>query len=284
VQPHSSDPLTVATLNTLGIRIVQSRLPSRYKLIAEGLEKGDADVVCVQEIATYWHLWLLARAMPSFRYVSYSRAALGPAGALVTFSRLPVASTGYHSIGPPRAGTAISRLPLGSRLTAGLRGALVTRLASGAPAGPGLAVVNTHTTSNKDGDWSEGNRYFPVHRAQLAEIAAVLRGVGGPAVLCGDFNIPRHAGLLTDFLRDSRLSDAFGGACPPTYRAAYLPADATAYPVDFILTTADVAAQSPGLLFADRHPALRAPGYLSDHIGLTAVLLLAGPGARADTS
>ena len=110
MQPRSSDPLTVATLNTLGIRIVQSRLPSRYKLIAEGLEKGDADVVCLQEIATYWHLWLLARAMPSFRYVSYSRATLGPAGALVTFSRLPVAMRA-------KAGNVTDRTARGNRFS-----------------------------------------------------------------------------------------------------------------------------------------------------------------------
>jgi sphingomyelin phosphodiesterase 2 len=279
VQPPRSDRVTVATLNTLGIRVIGSRLPSRYKLIAEGLEKGGADVVCVQEIATYWHLRLLARRMPSFRHVSYQRAALGPAGALVTFSRLPVASVEYHPIGPPRGSAAIAGLPLRNRVTAGLRGALVTRLAGGAAGDPGLAVVNTHTTSNKDGDWTQANRHYPVHQAQLAGIAGVLRDIGGPAVACGDFNIPRQAGLLTGFLRDSRLTDAFGGTCPPTFRAEYLPAGATAYPVDFILTTAGVTAQSPALLFADRHPALPAPGYLSDHVGLTAVLVVAEPAA-----
>jgi len=277
VQPPSGDGVRVATLNTLGIRIVKSRLPSRYKLIAEGLEKGGVDVVCVQEVATYWHLRMLARRMPSFPYVSYRRAALGSAGALVIFSRLPVASMEYHRIGPPRGSAAASRLPLRNRLTAGLRGALVIRLASGTPAGGasgnmGLAVVNAHTTSNKDGDWTAANRHYLTHQAQLAGIAAVLRGIGGPAVACGDFNIPRHSDLVTDFLRDAQLNDAFGDSCPPTFRAEYLPADATAYPVDFILTTPGLTVQSTSLLFADKHPALPAPGYLSDHIGLTATL------------
>ena len=129
MQPPSSDQVTVATLNTLGIHIVKSRLPTRYKLIAAAFEAGNADIVCVQEIATYWHLRLLARHMPSFRHVGYQRARLGQAGALVTFSRLPVASVEYCRIGPLRGQPDIARLPLRNRVTAGLRGAVVTRLA-----------------------------------------------------------------------------------------------------------------------------------------------------------
>ena len=267
MQPPSSDRVTIATLNTLGIRILESRLPSRYRLIGDCFEAGAADVVCVQEIATYWHLRLLAPRMPSFKHVSYQPARLGPAGAVVTFSRLPLAGTEYHRIGPPRDAAARSRLPLPHRLTAGLRGALVTRLAS-----PGLSIVNTHTTSNKDGDWSQANRYYEVQQAQLASIARVLRGIDGKAVVCGDFNVPRQDPLIESFLRDTGLSDAFGGTCPPTYRAEYLPPGHVAYCVDFILTSPGLTAESRSLLFTDKHPSLGGRGYLSDHIGLTATL------------
>jgi sphingomyelin phosphodiesterase 2 len=264
--------VSVATLNALGLHVVKSRLPTRYTLIAAAFEAGDADVVCVQEIATYWHLRLLARRMPSFTHVCYEPAPLGPAGALVTFSRLPVAGVEYHRIGPSSGAPGIAGLPLRNRLTARLRGAVVTRLARTGPGGGALAVVNTHTTSNKDGDWSRSNRHYPVHHAQLAALAAVMRGITGPAVLCGDFNIPRADALFTGFLADSGLSDAFAGACPPTYHSEYLQAGMTAYCVDFILTSAGVRVQSSGLLLADKHPALPAPGYLSDHVGLTATL------------
>jgi sphingomyelin phosphodiesterase 2 len=274
VQPPSGDQVTVATLNTLGIHVVKSRLPTRYKLIADAFEAGDADVVCVQEVATYWHLRLLARRMPSFAHVGYRRARLGPAGALVTFSRLPVAAVEYHRIGPPPGSPDVARLPLRNRLTARLRGAVVTRLAGIGPAGGELTVVNTHTTSNKDGDWSPGNRHYPVQRAQLDALAAVTRGINGPTVLCGDFNIPRDSALFAGFLAACGLSDAFGGTCPPTYRAEYLAAGAIAYCVDFILTSPGVQPQSRGLLLRDKHPAAPAPGYLSDHVGLTATLSL----------
>ena len=49
-----------------------------------------------QEVHTYGHLALLARQMRSFRYVSFRRALPWPAGDVVTFSRLPVASTVFH--------------------------------------------------------------------------------------------------------------------------------------------------------------------------------------------
>ena len=271
MQPPNSDRVTIATLNTLGIHVLESRLPSRYRLIGDGFESGAADVVCVQEIATYWHLRLLARRMPSFKHVSYQPATLGPAGAVVTFSRLPLAGTDYHRIGPPRDSAARSRLPLRNRLTAGLRGALVTRLAS-----PGLAVVNTHTTSNKDGDWSPANRHYAVQQAQLASIATVVRGIDGNTVVCGDFNVPRQDPLIESFLSDAGLSDAFGGTSPPTYRAEYLLPGQVAYSVDFILTSPGVTAESPSLLFADKHPSLGGRGYLSDHIGLTATLSVPG--------
>jgi sphingomyelin phosphodiesterase 2 len=274
VQPPSGDRVIVATLNTLGIHIVKSRLPTRYKLIADAFEAGDADVVCVQEVATYWHLRLLARRMPSFTHVAYRGARLGPAGALVIFSRRPVAAVEYHRIGPPPGAPGVAGLPLRNRLTARLRGAVVTRITGNGPAGRELTVVNTHTTSNKDGDWSPSNRHYQVHQAQLDALATVMRGINGPAVLCGDFNIPRDSALFAGFLVACGLSDAFGGTCPPTYRAEYLTAGAIAYCVDFILTSPGVRTQSRGLLLRDKHPAVPAPGYLSDHVGLTATLSL----------
>ena len=272
--PPRSDQVTVATLNTLGLHIIKTRLPTRYKLIADAFEAGDADVVCVQEVATYWHLRLLARRMPSFRYAGYRRGRLGPAGALVTFSRRPVAAVEYHRIGPPPGAPGVARLPLRNRLTARLRGAIVTRLAGNGPAARELTVVNTHTTSNKDGDWSPANRHYLVQRSQLAALATVIRSISGPAVLCGDFNIPRDSALFAGFLADCGLSDAFGGTCPPTYRPEYLKAGAIAYCVDFILTSPGLRPQSRGLLLRDKHPAVPAPGYLSDHVGLTATLSL----------
>lgn len=259
--------LSVASLNTRGIAIRASHLASRYMAIGIEFEVGRADVVCFQEVISYWHLRLLARRMPSFGYVSYRPSGIGPAGGLVTFSRLPVSGQDYQGFGTPPDVPGISR---GTRSRARFKGALVTRLAH-----PGLCVVNTHPVANWDGDWSRTSRFYPLHRAQLAALARIVRGIGVPAVVCGDFNVDRDSSLFGEFMEQTGLADAFEGKCPPTFRAEYLPAGKAPHCIDFILTATGVKAESVGLLLAGKVALPGGPGYASDHIGLHANLLLA---------
>lgn len=86
--------VTVVTLNTRGVPVIGFRLAGRYAVIGSAIEAGDADVVCFQEVFSRWHLRLLAARMRSFRHVSYRASPAGPAGGLVTFSRLPVSGAG----------------------------------------------------------------------------------------------------------------------------------------------------------------------------------------------
>jgi endonuclease/exonuclease/phosphatase family metal-dependent hydrolase len=141
----------------------------------------------------------------------------------------------------------------------------VTRLAR-----PELCVINTHPVANYDGDWSEANRFYPLHRAELAVLTRVVNEAGPRAVVCWDFNVSRESALFGDFMAATGLADAFGGACPATFRAEYLPAGATTHCIDFILTAGEVTAESAALVFAEKEPL----GYVSDHIGLRARLSL----------
>ena len=261
--------LTVASLNTWGIHILGSDLAARYTVIGTEFEAGRADVVCFQEVFSYWHLRLLARRMPSFRHVSYRPGSAGPAGGLVTFSRRPVSVTAYRGFGTPPKVPGISRP---TRFRARTKGALVTRLAR-----PGLCVVNTHPVANWDGDWSRTSRFYPLHRAQLAALARVVGSIRVPAVVCGDFNVDRDSSLFGDFMEETELADAFDGKCPPTFRAEYLPAGEVPHCIDFILTATGVKAEAAGVLLADKVALPGGPGYASDHIGLYADLLLAPP-------
>ena len=230
---------------------------------------GMLNVVCCQEVFTYWHLRLLVRRMRSFRRVSYRPGPFGPNGGLVTFSRRPVSGTAFRRFGrPPRA----PGVPRASRVQARLKGALVTRLAR-----PELCVINTHPVANHDGDWSEANRFYPLHRAELAVLARVVNEAGPRAVVCGDFNVSRESSLFGEFMAATGLADAFGGACPATFRAEYLPAGATTHCIDFILTAGEVTAESAALVFAEKEPL----GYVSDHIGLRARLSLTPTAGRA---
>jgi len=256
--------LTVVSLNTRGVPVFGSRLAERYAAIGAALESGDADVACLQEVFSWWHLRLLTRRMRSFGQVRFRVSPAGPAGGLVTFSRLPVSGTAYQGFGmPPRA----AGVPLAARLKAAVKGALVTRLAR-----PALSVVNTHPVPNPDGDWSQRGRYYQLHKAQLDVLARVVRGAGGPVVVCGDFNVDRDSCPFGSFLAGTGLADAFGGSCPATFRAEYLPSSATPRCIDFILTAGDVKAEAATVMFAEKEPLASGPGYVSDHLGLRAII------------
>jgi endonuclease/exonuclease/phosphatase (EEP) superfamily protein YafD len=261
--------LTVVSLNTWGVPVFGSRLAERYTAIGAALEGGDADVVCLQEVFSWWHLRLLARRMRSFGHVSFRTSPLGPVGGLVTFSRLPLSGQVYQGFGMPPKAPGISRLV---RFRAALKGALVTRLAR-----PRLCVVNTHPVANWDGDWTQGSRFYPLHKSQLDVLARVVRGVPGPAVVCGDFNVDRDSSLFDGFMAGTGLADAFEGRCPATFRAEYLPAGETPHCIDFILSADGVKAEAATVMFAGKEPLGGGSDYVSDHLGLRASLFLALP-------
>jgi Endonuclease/Exonuclease/phosphatase family len=249
--------LVVASLNTRGVPIVGSRLSERYGVIGREFDGSEVEVVNVQEVLTYYHLRQLVRSMPSYRFVSFRRSVAGPAGGLVTFSRRPVTATRYVRFGFPGM----------SRLTAALKGTLVTRFPFG-------YVVNTHPTANVDGDWSESNRFHGLHREQLAALADVVDALPGPAVVCGDFNVPRESGLFRDFIAKTQLIDAYAGTCPPTFHAEFLPPDRPSHCIDFVLHTGAVSVQSADLMFTGKLPMPGGPALVSDHVGLRVRLLV----------
>jgi sphingomyelin phosphodiesterase 2 len=255
-----TDRLTVATLNTRGIPLAGARLAERYAAIGKGLEASDIEVVNFQEVLTYYHLRLLTRRMPSFRHASFRPSAAGPAGGLVTLSLLPVAGSAYHRFG---VRLDVAGLPRLTRFLAPMKGTLVTRLAA-----PRICIVNTHPTANWDGDWSESNRFYPIHKAQLAALARLVSGLPRPAVVCGDFNIARDSTLFSEFITGTGLADAFDGRCPPTFRAEYLSPGSSPRCIDFILVAGPINVEAADLLLADKQPLSAGPAYLSDHVGL----------------
>jgi endonuclease/exonuclease/phosphatase family metal-dependent hydrolase len=250
--------LTIASLNTRGMPVFGSRLTQRYAAIGDVFEKSDVDVVNFQEVLTYVHLRLLVRSLPSFRFVSWQRSLAGPAGGLVTMSRSPVVATEYQRFPTPTDAHEVPRL---LRLLAPLKGALLTELG-------GVSVVNTHLLANRDGDWSTSNRFFPLHRDQLAALGRFVAAVPRPATLTGDFNVARDSDLYVDFVRDTGLVDVFPNS-PPTFHAAYLGPHQSPHCIDFVFVSDRAAAvESAGLIFTDQVPMSGGPDYVSDHLGL----------------
>ncbi|MEV8375670.1 endonuclease/exonuclease/phosphatase family protein [Kribbella sp. NPDC056861] len=251
--------IVVASLNTRGMPIRGSRLAARYAVIGAAFEASAAQVVNLQEVLTYYHLRLLVKAMPSFR-ATYRRSAIGPAGGVVTFSRMPVESVLYKRLPAPR------RTEWALRWRGFLKGALVSRV-------DGVAVVNVHLLANTDGSWAADNRFHPIHRAQFAALAQLVAGLPSPVVVTGDFNIPRHKALVEEFLATTGLADVFGGECPPTFHSAYLPAGMRSQCIDFLLT-AGLTADDAEVLFPNE---VAPVGYVSDHLGLQGRLVRSLP-------
>ncbi len=258
-QPAS---VSVATLNVMGLPIRRSSLLDRLRLIAQKFETSGVDVVAFQEVHTYAHLFQLSRNMPSFRSVSYRPSLAGPAGGLLTMARGQVRTRSYHRF----VGASSSGLPPRARFTAGLKGTLLTSLVD-----PALTIINTHPSPNRDGDWSSLNRHAPMHRAQLRQLADIIRSLSAAAVVCGDFNVAADSELHRDFMAMTGLSDPFAPWGRPTFHQEYLPPQRSPHRIDFILLSPSVAAHRTQALFQEPVPLKgRGQGHVSDHLGLQA--------------
>ena len=233
-----------------------SRLGERYAGIAAVFEASEVDVVNFQEVATFYHLRQLVRAMPSYRFVSFRRSVAGPAGGLLTLSRSAVARTDYRRF-PTFAD--VDGLPWVAKIEAAIKGVLVTRLA-------GVTVVNTHLTANRDGDWSETNRFYRLHQSQLAALGRYVASLRQPLIVSGDFNVARDSSLYSNFIRDTGLVDAFGDDCPPTFHSAYLEPGRPSHCIDFVLFSDPITVEGAELTFRS--------GQLSDHLGLQVTVAL----------
>lgn len=271
--------LRLLTFNAL----MRGDVRARLRALGAVLERSGYDLVCLQEVAFRHHATLLRRTARRYGHHACSGAVLLEGG-LVLLSRLPIRTARFARY--PRTGPARAEYLM-------RKGAQVAVVDT--PAGP-LAVVNTHLSANRDGDWSPANRYTPIARAELGHLAGELAGLDPalPAVVAGDFNVPRtgndlgmgapprvgSAGTLAAFLAAAGLTDAMAGDTEPTYRPT--PRWPAPPAFDHVLVRS-----APGLALSARarivlREAVSLPdgrrGFLSDHYGVEAVLTLtAGP-------
>jgi len=264
--------ITVGTLNIGGLprpRKPLLRLPERVAELCRRLDESEIDVLNLQEVFFRTYQAVLREHLPSYPYVAYRRGIFGPAGGLMTFSRLPLRAPSYRSfIGahPARGGV---RFRLPHVLRSALHGVLVVRLAH-AP----VTVANTHLTANHDGDWSIDNRHYDLQRRQLARLNRHLsrHRRTEATVVTGDFNIASDSAHYPVIVDHGSRRDPFAGTDPTTFHAVFLPAGAPPHRIDYALVAGDPA-RFPVLDSATLFPApVTADGielYLSDHIGLT---------------
>ncbi|MER7004194.1 endonuclease/exonuclease/phosphatase family protein [Dactylosporangium sp. NPDC000555] len=258
--------LRLLTLNALFKGDVRPRL----RAIGEMLERCAYDVVCLQEVMARGHARLLGRLAAAYPHRLHSGAVLLKGG-LVLLSRWPVVRQRFvrYPFTRPVRPEFLMR-----------KGAQVALLDT--PAGR-LAVVNTHLSANRDDDWSDGNRYSGVARAELGRLGAELAGLDPvlPLVVTGDLNLPRESPALARFCAAAGLRDAMAGDTRPTYRPT--PSWPAPPAFDHVL----VRPGAGGGLSAECRLVLRDDTvtldggrsvYLSDHYGVEADLRLAGSG------
>lgn len=254
-------PVTSIRLLTLNA-LVRGDVRPRLRALAAILDESDYDVVCLQEVLHAGSVRLLRRLTPGFRHRFASGFPLLHGG-LLLLSRWPFVRSGF------------TRYPAGRPLRTEMlmrKGVQVAVVDT--PGGP-LAVVNTHLSANRDGDWAPANRYTRIARGELDALAGLVAALDPalPVVVAGDFNVPRDSLALTAFAEAAGLRDVLAGDTAPTYRpTARFPAPPA---LDQVLVRGTPSARAR-LVFKD---AVALPGgrtgYLSDHYGIEADLTIA---------
>ncbi len=238
----------------------------RIAALGSQLEQSDYQLVLLQEVQLHRHRRTILAACPSFIAHADAPYLHCPRGGLLTLSRSPIDSSRFAEYD-------VQGRPYTPHLMDVLlnKGILLTHSTIGARS---VWCVNTHLMANYAGDYREHTRNARDQRAQLAQLAGVIRDLPQDALILvgGDFNIPRSSWLIAEFLSDSGLTDPLAGDLRPTYRPFGAIPARFALPIDFALyrapaslrltVSADLALAEPLRLGGGQ------PTYLSDHIGV----------------
>lgn len=202
-----SQTISLLCFNTLGTIFFAPLLRTRYKKFAQVLNNDGPDVLCLQEIATYYQLGLLKKHLTNYPYVVYKKFIFGPKGGLVIFSKLPVESERYDSF------ASLGSLTMYTQL---LRNGILSCKLKDNP----VRILNTHLISDFEYDSSKPNKYsFFVHK-QLRETGVMMQvfAEGGDSVIAaGDLNLAKSDVRYHDFIRQFSLTDVFFQYNDPTY-------------------------------------------------------------------
>lgn len=260
----SMPSISLITFNCFGTPT--PRTQRRLLTLADALNAGTADIVCLQEVQAHGYRRLLVRACRTFPFAAAERFIHAPKGGLLTLARLPIARFDY-TLYRNRGNRHIPALADWILHKGVLRCEMEAH-------GQKIIILNTHLSANYRGDWQNENRYVREERGQLQQLAEIVTAQDQQAIVlvAGDFNVPRGSALFQDFLRASGLIDPLAGDTRPTYRRMpVIPARFTV-PIDFALVRAP---HLPGLHlacdFRFEDQMLLAGGsqtYLSDHVGL----------------
>jgi endonuclease/exonuclease/phosphatase family metal-dependent hydrolase len=245
--------LNILTFN-IGLVPFRRQPYRRIRLFARQIEAMDVDIMNLQEVHTYDFFWHLRRRLAGFPYASYQPSVIGPKAGLVTFSKVPLRRQCFMTLSTHK-------------------GLLFSENRDG------LVVVNAHLIANKDGDWSQANRHYPLHKAQLSRVKEFLARSDYESrsiILTGDFNVAKNSDLYGYFTEESSWQDTMKDDFTPTFHSEYLPKGRMPQRIDYMFVRGDIEVKNAALMFEKKD----GDTYVSDHIGLFATTVSATFRAR----
>lgn len=257
--------ISVLTMNCLGLPVPVPGLRRRLIALGAAIAALGVDVACLQEVGRWRYLPLLRHRDNEWPAITTFAHPYAPKGGLVTLSRLSVDHNAYHTY---RERGAPTSLHMTERYQA--KGVQTTVLQSDPP----LVVLNTHLAANYSARWSYTNSYARVERAQLRELAEVVRAIPDDmlVIVAGDFNVPRGSWLYDEFRSATGVIDPLADATEPTYRPGPGVPLRAAQALDHVFVRAPLHLEltmNAELCLGD--PVWLAHGtrgYLSDHLGV----------------
>jgi endonuclease/exonuclease/phosphatase family metal-dependent hydrolase len=261
--------LSLLSFNTLGTPVFAPYITRRYRKIAQLVTEGDYDIVCLQEVFTYYHFFLFQKALKKFPYAIYQKNTFGPKGGLVIFSKIPLTDPKFHSFSYPDK----AFVPLYTKLAQ--QGILSAELKD-----KRLRIVTTHFSSDTVHDLSPANKLYTLIHSQSRQTAEFVNSIANveSLILAGDFNIGKYSKLYREFVTSTKVVDVFGKDDVPTYlpdRVSYFYRSPAGRPDNIYIKSArkNIKILKTGYAFTQLETlSNNKKSYLSDHIALHCIL------------
>ncbi|HZE86796.1 MAG TPA: endonuclease/exonuclease/phosphatase family protein [Methylomirabilota bacterium] len=259
--------LSLLNFNTLGTPFFAPFITKRYQAFAKIINENPLDILCLQEVATYYHLSLLRKYLQGFPFVAYEKQLYGPQGGVVIFSKIPFEKIYFQSFS---ALGSFKNLSFYTRLLR--NGMLIVKLKN-LP----FTLMTTHLVSDFEFDESPTNHLYPYVKNQVEEVIQQVNNISKDntsILVTGDFNLKKHSKLYKTLLQKTKVTDVFPEKFPTYYRERldYKFKGKTSERIDFVFIKErekNIRVLAHSYLFDKKEQiSNKKLNYLSDHIGL----------------
>jgi endonuclease/exonuclease/phosphatase family metal-dependent hydrolase len=261
--------ISLLSFNTLGTPFFAPYITRRYRKIAQHIADGDFDIVCLQEIFTYYHFSLFQKTLKEFPYTIFQKNPFGPRGGLVIFSKIPLTDPKFRSFSYPKN----AFVPLYTKLAQqGILSAEIKELS--------LRIATTHFSSDTVHELTPANKLYNLIHSQSLQAAEFVNSTKNSEslILAGDFNIAKQSLLYKEFVTSTKVVDTFGKDTTPTYlpdRVSYFYRSPAGRPDNIYIKSSrrNIKILKTGYEFTKLEKfSNNKESYLSDHIGLHCIL------------